>query len=143
MSIDVAEAAPPPEGPLCQVFAWGVASNNQHALPIRDGSPKTVPTNADLFEEAGLNTAAQLKISLGGSTGLAVTATGQAFSWGSTTMRGQAADIGNDKLPRLLIKYTRTIDPLPPIRLGKRGNPKPQDWQRYWSARCADIITLA
>ena len=42
-----------------------------------------------------------------------------------------------------VIKYTRTINPLPPIRLGKRGKPKPQDWQRYWSARCAEIITLA
>eukprot|EP01043_Picozoa_sp_COSAG02_P039751 COSAG02_NODE_3160_length_7253_cov_17.821778_4_plen_263_part_01 len=40
-------------------------------------------------------------------------------------------------------RYTRTINPLPPIRLGKRGKPKPQDWQRYWSARCAEIITLA
>ena len=50
-------------GPRCQVFAWG----NGYGVPIRDADSgaKIVPTDADLFEEAGLNTAAQLKLSLG------------------------------------------------------------------------------
>lgn len=65
-----------------------------------------MPTDADLFEEAGLNTAAQLKLSLGQTAAFAVTATGQAYSWGSTTMRGQAADTSTDRLPRLLISLS-------------------------------------
>ena len=101
------EGAPPEEaeglaGPRCQVFAWG----NGPGVPIRDGGAKIVPTDADLFEEAGLNTAAQLKLSLGQTAAFAVTATGQAYSWGSTTMRGQAADTSTDRLPRLLISLS-------------------------------------
>ena len=107
MSTEPREEGVPPEaeglaGPRCQVFAWGYSEG----IPIRDGSAKTVPTDADLFEEAGLNTAAQLKLSLGASTAFAVTATGQAYSWGSTIMRGQAADQALDRLPRLLISLS-------------------------------------
>lgn len=89
-------------GPRCQVFAWG----DSHGVAIRDGNAKAVPTDADLFEEAGLNTAAQLKLSLGQYTAFAVTATGQAYSWGKSNMRGQAADVALDRLPRLLISLS-------------------------------------
>eukprot|EP01043_Picozoa_sp_COSAG02_P030285 COSAG02_NODE_1926_length_10341_cov_25.525776_5_plen_133_part_00 len=38
-----------------------------------------------------------------------------------------------------IVRQTRAVHPLPPVRLGKRGKPTPLDWRRCWSAQCKAI----
>ena len=88
------------DGHQCIAFSWGRSANG--VLGHRQIVDQIVPTKLDTFAEVGLSSAAHIILSLGTNAAFAVTPSGQAYSWGNTSQRGQCADQGQDPVPRLM-----------------------------------------